>query len=228
MPGSLQAEGKSQDSTQGKRRRYTPRLPRAERGELILDATRRLVAREGWAGLKMDRVAAEAEIAKSVVYAIFESQEGLQHALMARERERAFALSARTLAELENAEDLVTGSIAALTRFLDGVAAEPDTWRLVLLPIQGAPPTVAEAILEGRERWRERIEPLVARLLGSENVGGLDLELVGHFVRGNAEYFARLILEEPDRFTPERIERFGADLGTRLLALSGDVPRSME
>jgi len=50
----------------------------------------------------MERVAAEAEIAKSVLYSLFESQAGLQVALMRREQERAFAVAAR-LAALGNA-----------------------------------------------------------------------------------------------------------------------------
>lgn len=202
-------------SLQGSRK-YTPRQPREVRREQILDATLRLVARDGWGALKMDRVAKEAEIAKSVVYAIFDSQEGLQHALMTRERERSFELASRTLEELGGNGNPVAAAVGALTVFLNGVAEAPDTWRLVLLPMQGAPEPVVDAVLEGRERWRAEIEPIVSGLLGEAESEGLDLELVAHLARGNAEYFARLILDEPEHFTLERIGAFIADVGARL------------
>jgi AcrR family transcriptional regulator len=200
------------------RRRYSPRLPRAERSEQILDASLRLIAHEGFTALTMDRVAAEAGIAKSVIYAIFGSQSGLQYALLKREQERANALSAEALGELTSAADPIAGCTLALMRYLDGVAAHPDTWRLVLLPVNGTPPAVRQAILDGRERWRREIEPVATRLLARAGLKGLDAELAAHLVRGNAEYLARLILEEPERYTHDRILGFAAQIAHALAA----------
>lgn len=200
------------------RRRYAARRPRQERREQILDATLALIAREGFEALTIDRVAGDARIAKSVVYAIFSSRDGLLDALMTREHERGFALAAAALEELSGDGDLVSGCLRALMRFLDGVAARPDTWRLVLLPVAGMPTAVRDAILDGREQWRRRIEPLAQGLLESAGLDGVDPELVAHLARGNAEYVARLMLEDPDVFTRERIERFAADISSRLPA----------
>lgn len=183
-------------------RRYATRQPREVRREQILDATLRLIARDGWAGMTMDRVAAEADIAKSVAYAIFESQAGLQRAVMQREQERAFALSAEAIAAARAAPGAATAVAAGLDVFLDGVAREPDTWRLVLLPMDGAPDSVREAIRNGRERWRLEMAKVVEEQMPGEDV---DADLIAHLVRGNVEYLGRLLLEDPEAFPRERL-----------------------
>lgn len=203
----------------GTTRRYAKRLPREVRREQILDATLRLIAEQGFAGVTMESVAAEADIAKSVVYAVFGSQEGLQHELMVREQERAFRLAETAVAAGAASADPLAGLRDGLLAFLDGVAQDPDTWRLVLLPVAGTPERVGEAIREGRERWRRALEPVAAQLLGRVGLGDLDHELVAHLVRGNAEYLARLMLEDPERFTRERIAAFATDVAAATLAV---------
>lgn len=203
----------------GTTRRYAKRLPREVRREQILDATLRLIAEQGFAGVTMESVAAEADIAKSVVYAVFGSQEGLQHELMVREQERAFRLAETAVAAGASSGDPLVGLRDGLLAFLDGVARDPDTWRLVLLPVAGTPERVGDAIREGRERWRRALEPVAAQLLGRVGLGGLDHELVAHLVRGNAEYLARLMLEDPERFTRERIAAFATDVAAATLAV---------
>jgi AcrR family transcriptional regulator len=210
MVGSTSANTPAEP--QATTRRYAKRLPREVRREQILDAALRLIAREGWAGMTMERIAAEAEIAKSVLYAVFGSQEGLQSVLMHREQERGFAVAANAIAAGRAADDPLSAAAAALVVFLDDVAAEPDTWRVILLPIDGLPDSVRTAIADGRERWRRELEPLAAELLTEAGVDELDPELIAHVARGNAEYLARLLLEQPDRFTPERLAGFAASL----------------
>jgi hypothetical protein len=43
-----------------------------------------------------------------------------------------------------------------------------------------------------------------------------DTDLVAHIVRGNAEYLASLIIEQPGSYTPERIAIGIAKLATRI------------
>jgi AcrR family transcriptional regulator len=184
-------------------RRYAQRLPREVRREQLLDATLSLIARDGWSALRINRVADEAEIAKSVIYAVFGSMEELQRAVMVREQERAFELAERAIAAAgSGGNDPVRSISAGLEVFLAGVAEQPMTWLLVLVPADNTPPGVRAAILEGRERWRREIENIVSGLLADADT---DIELVSHVIRGNVEYLARLIIEEPEKFTPERI-----------------------
>jgi AcrR family transcriptional regulator len=198
-------------------RRYTKRLPREVRRGQILDAALRLIARDGWAGMTMDRIAAEAQIAKSVLYAVFGSQAGLQNELMRREHDRGFAVAAAAVAAAREADDPVTAALRALDAFLAGVESEPDTWRIILSPIEGAPESVRAAINDGRERWRRELEPIAADLLARTGLAAVDAELVAHLARGNAEYLARLMLEDPARFDRARFNAFTSDLVTQLL-----------
>ena len=195
-------------------RRYAKRLPREERREQILDTTLGLIARDGWSALRINRVADEAGIAKSVIYAIFGSMEGLQQAVMRREQERAFALAGQAIEAARGGTDPGRAIDDGLAVFLAGVAANPTTWRLVLAPAENTPPTVRAAILEGRERWRQEIQGVLGALIGNDES---DVELVSYVVRGNIENFAGLIIDDPDRFTPERISKLATRITDALI-----------
>jgi AcrR family transcriptional regulator len=201
------------------RRRYATRLPREERREQVLDAALAVIARDGWGSATMERVAAEAKIAKSVLYAQFGSQAGMLDALMRREQDRAFALVASALFSEPADPDPVLMIRQALDTFLDGVSASPDTWRLVLMPSAGTPPAVRDAIEDGRERWRRELEPIARQILPALGLAALDTELVTHVARSNAEMLARLILEQ--RFSRERIAGFTDTVAGEILALLG-------
>ena len=203
-------------SAQLTKRPYTKRQPRHVRREQILDAAASLIVAEGWGAMTMDRVAAEAGIAKSVAYAIFDSQAGLQEELMQRAQDRAFTLSAEALAATAEANDPAAAITVGLTTFVHGVAEQPDTWRLALFPSEGAPESVRAAIRGGRERWRRALEQIAAQQMHGVGLSDVDPELISHLARGNAEYLARLVLEDPDRFPAERLATFVENLATSL------------
>jgi TetR/AcrR family transcriptional regulator, fatty acid biosynthesis regulator len=87
------------------RRRYSPELRR----NLILDFTADIVAREGIAALSMERIAAEAEISKALVYRYFPTLIELLRTLLQRElhelrkRQAKAATPAKTFEELVRA-----------------------------------------------------------------------------------------------------------------------------
>src|ERR687891_2536156 len=58
------------------------RIPAAERRALILREAGRLFAREGYAGTRLDDVAAAAHVTKPMVYRHFESKKALYMALL--------------------------------------------------------------------------------------------------------------------------------------------------
>jgi AcrR family transcriptional regulator len=63
------------------------RIPAAERRALILREAGRLFARHGYAGTRLDDVAAAAQVTKPMVYRHFESKKALYMALLAKHRE---------------------------------------------------------------------------------------------------------------------------------------------
>ena len=197
-------------------RRYSPRQPREVRREQILDATLRLIARHGWSGMTMERIAAEAGVAKSVTYAIFESQAGVQRAVMKREQERTVGLAAQAAGAARAGETPFAALAASFAVWLDGVAQDPDSWKLVLLPIDGAPDSVRDAIRDGRERWRQEMVAIVEDQLARAGITNVDSDLLAHIIRGNIEYLALLIIEQPDAYTPERIATAVATIATHI------------
>ena len=195
-----------------RRRRYSRRLPRAERREQLLDAALRLIAERGFAGVSMEAVAREADIAKTVVYDAFGNQEAMLRALLDREQERVLLAIADAVPRLPLEGDPAEILAAAIRRVLDAIRANPATWRLILLPADGAPPQMRERINHHRERLVTQIEPMAAWGIERLGLGHLDAELVAHVIIGTAEDAGRLTLTHPDRFPAERLTGFAADL----------------
>src|SRR4030095_1544423 len=107
------------------------RMPAEERREQLLDVTKRIVLERGFHAVSIEAVAREAGISRPIVYGHFTDLPGLLEALVDRE-------GARALAQLETVlpqRDL----LEALRAYLKAVGDDPDTWRLVLMPQEGAP-----------------------------------------------------------------------------------------
>ncbi|MGI9021000.1 MAG: TetR/AcrR family transcriptional regulator [Solirubrobacterales bacterium] len=197
-------------------RRYTPRLPRSERREQILDATLHLIAENGFGGVSMEAVAREVGVAKTVVYDAFANKEKLLNALFAREQQRTLAEIAAVIPtpplEGEPAEILAT----SVERLLKAVAEHPDAWRLILMPADGMPSVVRDEVNRHREGLVDQIQPMIAWGMERLGIGSLDSELAAAGILGAAENAARLSLTDPKRFPPQRIAEFAADVVTTI------------
>jgi AcrR family transcriptional regulator len=177
------------------------RMTAEQRREQLLDVTKRMVVGAGFHSVSIEAVAREAGISRPIVYGHFRDLAGLLDALVARE-------SARALGQLETV--LPSGDLLqALHAYLEAVRADPDTWRLVLMPQEGAPRLLHDRIAQGRAAVVARLAHSLAPGMSDE---APDPELVAHMLSAYADEAARLLLTEPDRFPPERI-----------LALSGWV-----
>ena len=123
------------------------------------------------------------------MYGHFEDLGGLLEALVERESRRA----------LEQLPDTYDDLLAALTAYLEAVRTDPDTWRLVLMPQEGAPRLLHERIAAGRAAVIARLarrstrhlpDPeLPARMLSAYATGrparaaGYDVERILEFTR---------------------------------------------
>lgn len=153
----------------------------------------------------MERIAERAGVAKSVSYKIFGSQAELQLALMQRAQQVTSDRVTRALQATTEIDTMPGAVAAALSTYLESVLQEPEISRLVLLPIDGAPSSVQSAIRDGRERIRRQIEAALEYQLERIGAGDLDVELISHLTRDAAEALARLLLEHPASFTPQRM-----------------------
>ncbi|MGH2981972.1 MAG: TetR/AcrR family transcriptional regulator [Solirubrobacterales bacterium] len=195
-------------------RRYTPRMPREERREQILDATLRLIAENGFGGVSMEAVAREAEIAKTVVYDVFGDQRGLLTELFEREQRRTLETIAAAMPSLPLDGDPAEILASSIEGLLEAVREHPETWRLILLPADGTPPALREEVNRHRDQLLEQLEPMTAWGIERLGLGSLDPEMAAHAILGEAENAIRLTLTHPRRFPPQRIAAFAADLLT--------------
>src|SRR6476661_2837877 len=128
----------------------TTRMSAEQRREQVLDATKAIVTEDGFHAVSIEAVARRAGITRPIVYSHFGDLHGLLEALVERE-------SARALSQLEAVlpTDLGEGDpreilLAAQRGYLEVVASDPDTWRLLLMPTEGAPAILRERIAGGR------------------------------------------------------------------------------
>jgi len=183
------------------------------RREQVLDAALRLVAHDGYAAATMEAVAREAQLAKPRVYAAYPGRGPLLMALLEREEKRWVNALAEAMPAFTDEADFDDTSVAAATNLLSAVAANPDGSRLLLLPTHDAPEEVRGHIEVGREFALNNLRALLS--WGRERRPGLaelDLELTAQSLLAMGEHAARLVLVNPDEFSPERYGKFARGL----------------
>ena len=164
----------------------------AQRREQLLDATKGLVDERGFHAVSMEAVARAAGITRPIVYHHFARLEDLLLSLFERETARALEQLAGMLSG--RSPDLV----ASLDAYLDAVAADPVTWRIVLMPPEGTPEKL-------RARVRDARSAFAAALAESGAVESPDPELTGRILQALADEAARLLLDDPERYPRERL-----------------------
>src|SRR5256885_4736966 len=126
------------------------RMSAEERREQLLDVTKSIVERQGFHAVSIEAVAREAGVSRPIVYGHFEDLPGLLEALVEREGARALAQLAAVLPTDLGRGDPREQLLAGLRGYLEAVQADPATWRLVLMPPEGAPVILRERIESGR------------------------------------------------------------------------------
>jgi AcrR family transcriptional regulator len=186
----------------------------ADRREQLLDATKDIVDRSGFHAVSIEAVAREAGITRPIVYSHFKDLAGLLDALVHREGDRALAQLADVLPtglESGGARDKLLDGMRA---YLRAAQADPVTWRLVLMPVEGAPPSLRERITEGR---RDIIAQLAERV--PPELGGTpDPELTANMLSLLADENVRLHLADPEHYDEERLMTMTSWFLERILA----------
>jgi AcrR family transcriptional regulator len=197
----------------------TTRLPASERREQLLDVTKAIVAARGFHAVSIEAVARDAGVSRPIVYGHFEHLGGLLEALILRESTRALAQLSRVLPMVRD-RSCPSGAarrrertgpvpsdgalVAALRAYLEAVEADPDTWRLVLMPPEGAPSLLRDLLARGRAAVLAQLAEAVRPGLGSGGPSP-DPELTARTLSAIADESARLLLTEPERYPVERL-----------------------
>lgn len=184
----------------------------ADRREQLLDVTTAMVAEHGFSAVTIEAVARQAGITRPIVYEHFGDLPGLLTAAVNRETARALAQVSETeVSELTQTEvsELTPSSardllLESLQAFLHAVRGHPTTWRLVLMPIAGAPRILHTLIEDGRSAVLARLAHAVGPALAREGESA-DAELTARALSAMADEYARLVLTDPQRYPPDRL-----------------------
>jgi len=200
----------------------TQRMSAAQRREQLLDVTKELVGEHGFHGVTMEAVARRAGITRPIVYGHFHDLRGLLQALLDRETERALAQLSEILGDdLIAAESRTEALLAATRGYLEAVRADPVTWRLILMPPEGAPEVLREHIARGREAVLAVLADVVRPGSGGPGLASPDPPLTARMLSALADEAARLLLTEPDEYPLERLLEHSRWLLERLAAPAG-------
>ena len=138
------------------------------------------------------------------MYKHFADRATLLEAVIKREMDRALAqLSETTLPTLTKGSE-VELMLESLDAYLQVVQTHPMTWRLVLMPPQGAPEILRERIEAGRAAVLARMIASVRPALATRREPH-DAELTARILSVVSDEYARLILADPDRFPAKRL-----------------------
>ena len=179
----------------------TTRLTAEARREQLLDATKAIVARDGFHAVSIEAVAREAGITRPIVYGHFGDLPGLLEALVEREGARALGQLAEVLPASLAGHDASERLLRALEGYLEAVQSDPGTWRLVLMPPEGAPQVLRTHVARGREAVLARLAEAV-RGAGRESP---DPELTARMLSATADEAARLLLTDPQAYPVPRL-----------------------
>ena len=182
----------------------TRRMTADERREQLLDVTKALVGEVGFHGVTIDGIARRAGITRPIVYGHFTDLNGVFEAMLDRESLRALGQLAAIFKPEEIARDPAEALVNALRGYLEVIRADPVTWKLVLMPPEGAPSVLRERIARDRDAVVEILAELVRPGLapGRESP---DPALTARLLSALADEAGRLMLTDPENYPPERL-----------------------
>jgi AcrR family transcriptional regulator len=170
-------------------------MPRERREQLILDVAGGVFAREGYHHASMDEIAEMADVSKPMIYAYFDSKEGLYLAYI----ERA---GGELLERLVNAtpRDRKPASMlhARISEFLSFVEEHGDGWR-VLFGEVGSTRLFADRVARIRGRIADQIRRMVQEGVATcPGYSAPAADAIAHALVGAGESLANWWLGHPD------------------------------
>ncbi len=186
------------------------RLPIEQRRTQALDAALRLISEHGYSALSVESIARAAGVSKTVVYDAYGGLGPLLRALLEREERSALAAVANAATAPLAGVDPASAMDAWMLRLADAVLADPTTWRLMLIPPESTPAMVREHVQRGRDVVLGHARALTSAILVDH--AAIDVELTARSFVALAEEAAKLLLADPDQFTPQRLADFAASI----------------
>lgn len=180
------------------------RMTAGGRRRQLLEVTKEMVGTRGFHAVTIEAVARAAGVSRPVVYEHFGDLRGLLEALVDLISTTALAQLARVLPTQIAGREPRGVLLGALRGYLEVAQADPVTWRLVLMPAEGAPRSAAEKISTGRSQVVAQLAEAVAPgFVGEGRVP--DPELTARALVTVADEMVRLVLAQPEAYPIDRV-----------------------
>ena len=162
--------------------------------------------------LRMEAVAEAAGVGKPVLYTAFRTRTELMTALLIREHQRGVQqVLAAMPTELVNTAP-IEAYTATVTAFLRCVLEHPTRWRVILTVPDAAPRDYRTAVRDARNQILAQAKHLASAGIALDpRLARLDPELLGHTLLSFAEMLGKLAVHDPERYPPERLEKYAVD-----------------
>lgn len=188
------------------------RLSAVERREQILDVTQAIVDVEGFHAATPTRIAEEAGVTRPVLYQQFGDIGSVFVALIDREQARAGTQFSAAIAGSQDSPEAVIPA-EQFEAVLTAIDEHPATWRLFLVPPEGAPPVLHERLAESEAA----VLAYFQAGLDQRYPDLPDPEYVARILHAAARELLRLRLTNPEHATNERLGALVRDLSARVL-----------
>jgi AcrR family transcriptional regulator len=190
-----------------------------QRREQVVDAALRVIVEQGYQGVSIEAIARTAGVTRPVIYDHFRNLGELLQALIEREEHYALEQLAKIVPTDPGPSDPVEILAGGVRGFLDAVASRPETWRIILLPLEGTPAIVRVHVETNRARTLERVQELVRWAIERSALPSeIDVELTARAMQSLAEEAGRMVLTDAGSYGPERYEAFVRSIVSALVA----------
>lgn len=177
--------------------RATRRLvPRSEREPQMLRVATRLFAEHGFAGVSMADIADAAGITKPMLYAYFDSKQGLYVACIERAADELLAALTASIDPRQPPEEQLWSGLNALFRFIE---ENRNAWRTFLVEAGAHGPDAAEGVRKLRADLGERLTGLLMRAAVDNGVSAnirTEVAIQARALIGSAEALADWWVEQ--------------------------------
>ncbi|AHH18692.1 TetR/AcrR family transcriptional regulator [Nocardia nova] len=171
-----------------------------DRREQILDVTHAIVDTEGFHAATPNRIAEAAGVTRPVLYQQFGDLAGVFVALIDRESTRAATQFAQAVLEPETSAD-TDPFVRAFAGALHAIDTRPATWRLFLLPPEGAPPELHQRLAQSQDAVRQFLEHELLRAFPDLP----DPEYMARILHASGRELLQQRLVDPDNATNDRL-----------------------
>jgi AcrR family transcriptional regulator len=175
-----------------------------ERREQLLDAVLRVVVNQGVHKVTMESVANQAGVTRPVVYGLFDDANHLLRASLDREEQGALAQLSGVLPPA-GFDDPRAAIVATLDGFLRAVVDQPDRWRAIFTLVDSSTPAFRKRVERAQDALVGAIEQLCRAAVRDADT---DVEVLARMLYYLLWGASRLVVAEPQQFTPERITMF--------------------